>query len=65
MPLAEILEQLDVDLSGLLVSLAAYQRSDHPERFEALRWHLPILEKHVRKLSRELGAEPEPGDERA
>jgi hypothetical protein len=61
----EILEQLDRDLSGLLVSLAAYERSDHPERFEAVRWHLPILEEHVRTLGLELAGESESGDEQA
>jgi hypothetical protein len=35
---------LERDLALLTVFLAAYTRSNHPQRFEALRWQLPILQ---------------------
>lgn len=54
---AGILAALDGDLEGLLVSLDAYERSSHPERFEALRWHLPILRQRCRELARASSAQ--------
>jgi len=54
----EILGKLEKDLERLQVSLAAYGRSDHGERYEALRWHLPVLRQRIIELSASRVADP-------
>ncbi|MEJ2088253.1 MAG: hypothetical protein P8Y69_07230 [Gammaproteobacteria bacterium] len=49
--IARILTNLEGELEALCVSLDAYERSAHAERFEALRWHLPILRQHCQSLA--------------
>jgi hypothetical protein len=46
----QVLAALEEDLAELLVSLETYERSTHPERFEALRRHIPLLRDRCRAL---------------
>lgn len=50
--LAATLHVLGRDLDRLLAFLDTYERSDHPERAEALRWLQPIVDRHLRALKR-------------
>ena len=51
--LAATLDVLKRDLDRLLAFIDTYERSDHPARIEALRWLQPVLERHLRALSRQ------------
>lgn len=50
--LVATLHVLGRDLDRLLAFLDTYERSDHPERAEALRWLQPIVDRHLRALKR-------------
>ncbi|MGE0622876.1 MAG: hypothetical protein AB7I04_15460 [Pseudomonadales bacterium] len=44
------LTALERDLDRLALFLAAYGRSEHPERAEALRWLVPVLAERSAEL---------------
>lgn len=48
--LVRTLTALEGDLDRLSLFLAAYQRSAHPQRGEALRWLVPVLAGRVRAV---------------
>ena len=50
--LAATLQVLERDLDRLLAFLDTYERSSHPARIEALRWLLPVIDRHLRALKR-------------
>ena len=51
--LCATLDVLYRDLDRLLAFLDTYERSEHPNRIEALRWLQPALERHLRALRRQ------------
>ena len=61
--LAATLLVLKKDLDRLQAFLATYERSEHPDRIESLRWLQPTLDRHLRVLVRHRqNAQREPAD---